>query len=129
MFTMGLKKQLTYGFDDALTKVPEGLKTEGFGVLSTIDVKETLKAKIGVDFRRYTILGVCNPTFAHRGLGLDLAFGTMMPCSVAIYEGDDKKAVVVAVDPTQTAAIQAGPQGVALATEVRAKLQAALDKL
>ena len=129
MPTIGLKKQLGCGYDDALGRVTAALKAEGFGVLTTVDVKQTLKEKLNVDFRRYTILGACNPPIAHSALSLELAFGTMMPCNVVVYEGDDAKAVVIAVDPTQSIAMQLGPQGVALATQVRDKLAAALEKV
>ncbi|MEW5741632.1 MAG: DUF302 domain-containing protein [Myxococcota bacterium] len=126
---IGMKKNLAYGYDEALKRVPEALKAEGFGVLTTIDMKETLKAKLGVDFRRYTILGACNPPIAHRALSAHLGFGLMMPCNVTVHEGDDGKAVVQAVDPLQTVAPQVSKELAALAGEVREKLARALEKL
>jgi len=101
--------------------VPEALKAEGFGVLTEVDVAATLKAKLGIDFRRYKILGACNPTLAHRALSTNLSAGTMMPCSVAVYEADDGKATVVAIDPEQTPAAQS-PELHAIMGEVRERL-------
>jgi uncharacterized protein (DUF302 family) len=126
---IGLKKDLPYGYDEALQRVPEALKTEGFGVLTTIDVKETLKAKLGVDFRRYTIFGACNPPLAHRALTAHLGFGLMMPCNVTVHEREDGKAVVQVVDPLQTVAPQVSEEFAALAREVREKLVRALERM
>ncbi len=86
-------------YDEMLERVPEALKAEGFGVLTEIDVKETLKQKIDVDFRRYKILGACNPPLAHRALQSDLDVGVLLPCNVVLYETDDGGTVVSAVDP------------------------------
>ena len=122
-FRMQKRTQLT--FDEALARVPEALKAEGFGVLTQIDVKETLKQKIGVDFRRYRILGACNPRFAHRALSVELEVGVMMPCNVVVYEGDDGKAVVSAVDPMATFAA-GNPDLAVIAGEVRGALQRVL---
>jgi uncharacterized protein (DUF302 family) len=126
---IGLKKNLSYGYDEALKRVPEVLKTEGFGVLTQVDIKDTLKNKLGVDFRRYSILGACNPPLAHRALSANLGFGLMMPCNVTVHEGDDGKAVVQAVDPLQTVAPQVSPDLAALANEVREKLVRVIEKL
>ncbi len=101
-----------------LAQVPERLKGEGFGVLTRIDVKATMKEKLGVEFRRYQILGACNPTFAHQALGIDLAVGVLLPCSVVVYEADDGSTVVTAVDPMQTLAGQ-DARFAAVAGEVR----------
>ncbi len=116
-----LKKELTIGYEAALAKLPEALKSEGFGVLTEIDIQATLKKKLGVDTAPYVILGVCNPTLAHRALSTNLAAGTMMPCSVAVYEADDGKATVVAIDPEQTPAAQS-PELHAIMGEVRERL-------
>ncbi|MBL8910174.1 MAG: DUF302 domain-containing protein [Archangium sp.] len=118
---IGMKKMTGLSFEQALERVPELLKTEGFGVLTRIDVKDTLKQKIDVDFRRYTILGACNPKLAHQALGQELGFGVLMPCNVVVWEGDDGKAVVTAVDPMQTVA--AGAQTMRpLVEEIRTRL-------
>jgi len=129
MASFGLKRVLAAGFDDALTKVPEALKTEGFGVLTEIDVAQTLKNKLGVDFRRYRILGACNPQLAHRALEANLDVGVMLPCNVVVYEGDDGRAVVSAVDPTETAAARHDPAVRGVAEVVRAKLEQVLARL
>ena len=117
-----LQKKTALGFEEVLSRLPELLKAEGFGVLTQIDVKETLKQKIGVDFRRYRILGACNPRFAHQALSADLEVGAMLPCNVVVYEGDDGKAVVMAIDPMQTMAA-ANPQVRAVAEQVRERLE------
>ncbi|HVI75719.1 MAG TPA: DUF302 domain-containing protein [Anaeromyxobacteraceae bacterium] len=117
-----LQKKTELRFEDVLARLPELLKAEGFGVLTQIDVKETLKQKIGVDFRRYRILGACNPRFAHQALSADLEVGAMLPCNVVVYEGDDGKAVVMAIDPMQTMAA-ANPQVRAVAEQVRERLE------
>jgi uncharacterized protein (DUF302 family) len=125
----GIRKTLDLGFDEALVKVPEALKAEGFGVLTEIDVQATLKKKLDVDFRRYRILGACNPPFAHRALLHSLDVGMLMPCNVIVYETDERKTVVSAVDPMQTMAAQGDPALRPLADEVRQKLQRAIDAL
>ena len=127
--TFGIRKTLDVGFDDALAKVPEALKKEGFGVLTEIDVKQTLKAKLDVDFRRYRILGACNPPFAHQALQHSLDVGMLMPCNVIVYEGDDGRAVVCAVDPMQTMAAQGDDAIRPLAAAVREKLARVIDSL
>jgi uncharacterized protein (DUF302 family) len=123
-----LKKQLSSTYDEALVKLPEALKAEGFGILTEIDVAQTLKNKLGVDFRRYKILGACNPTFAHRALSLSLEVGVLLPCNVVVYEDDDGRAVVQAIDPIRTVAAS-DPRLADLAASVRAKLTRALEQL
>lgn len=125
--TPGMRKTLGISYDAALAKLPEALRSEGFGVLTEIDVRETLRAKLGVDFRRYKIFGACNPPLAHRALEIDLAVGVMLPCNVIVYEEDDH-AVVTAVDPMQTVAAQDERLRV-VADEVRARLARVLDRL
>ena len=123
-----MKKELRISYDEALIAVTEALKTQGFGVLTEIDVRDTLKKKLGVDFRRYKILGACNPPLAHRALSAELEIGLMLPCNVIVYEGDNKKAVVVAIDPMQTVAA-ASPSLKPIAEEVRSKLALVLEQL
>ena len=118
---IGMPVHTALTFDQALVRVPEALKAEGFGVLTEVDVTATMKAKLGVDFRRYKILGACNPTLAHRALSTNLGAGTMMPCSVAVYEADDGKATVVAIDPEQTPAARS-PELHPIMAEVRERL-------
>jgi uncharacterized protein (DUF302 family) len=126
---VGLKRSLQCGFEAALARVPEALKTEGFGVLTEIDVADTLKKKLNVDFRRYRILGACNPALAYQALQANLDVGLMLPCNVTVHEGDDGRAVVSAVDPAQTPVAQADPQIRAVAYLVRAKLERVLARL
>jgi uncharacterized protein (DUF302 family) len=125
----GIQKTLDLGFDEALARVPEALKAEGFGVLTEIDVQATLKKKLDVDFRRYRILGACNPPFAHRALQHSLDVGMLLPCNVIVYETDEGKTVVSAVDPMQTMAAQGDPAMRPLAEQVRQKLQRVMDSL
>ncbi|MFO0595398.1 MAG: DUF302 domain-containing protein [Myxococcaceae bacterium] len=125
---IGLKKNTALGFDQALERLPELLKTEGFGVLTRIDVKDTLKQKLDVDFRRYTILGACNPKLAHQALGKELGFGVLMPCNVVVWEGDDGKAVVTVVDPLQTVAAQSDGMR-PFVEEIRSKLSRVLAQV
>ena len=129
MATFGIQKTLDLAFDEALARVPEALKAEGFGILTEIDVQATLKKKLDVDFRRYRILGACNPPFAHRALQHSLDVGMLMPCNVIVYETDEGKTVVSAVDPMQTMAAQGDPALRPLAEEVQQKLRRAIDSL
>ncbi len=129
MADFGIRKTLDLGFDEALVRVPEALKAEGFGVLTEIDVQATLKKKLDADFRRYRILGACNPPFAYRALQHSLDVGMLMPCNVVVYEADDRKTVVSAVDPMQTMAAQGDEAIRPIAAEVRQKLQRVIDAL
>ncbi|GAO04936.1 DUF302 domain-containing protein [Anaeromyxobacter sp. PSR-1] len=126
MSQLGMKKPSSWTYEQALERLPELLKAEGFGVLTQIDVKETLKAKLGLDFRKYKILGACNPALAHRALSAVVDLGIMLPCNVIVYEGDDGKAVVTAIDPMQTIAA-ARPELAPIAGEVRARLARVLE--
>ncbi len=128
MSQIGIKKTVNGTYDEVLAKVPEVLKKEGFGVLTRIDVKQTLKEKIGVDFRRYQILGACNPKYAHQALTLDPSIGALLPCSIAVWEEEGGKVTVNAVDPMQTIAA-ADPKLQPIAAEVRQKLARALESL
>lgn len=125
----GKWKNLSIGYDEALARLPEALKKEGFGVITQIDVQETFKAKLGVDFRRYRILGACNPSLAHAALQKDPRVGVLLPCNVAIYETDDGKAVVGAVDPFQTVGAAGIPGLDQLAGDVAARLERVLAEL
>lgn len=126
---LAMRRELDLGYDEALTRVTEALKSEGFGVLTEIDVAATLKAKIDVDFRRYKILGACNPPLAHQALSANLEVGVMLPCNVVVYEADDGKAVVLAVDPTKTIAAAGVDALATLAATVRDKLSRAIQKV
>jgi uncharacterized protein (DUF302 family) len=128
MASFGIRKVTRSSYDEVLQKIPDLLKAEGFGILTQIDVQETLKQKLGVDFRRYKILGACNPPLAHRAFQTELEIGVMLPCNVIVYEGDDGKAVVTAIDPMQTVAA-AHPKLAEVAAEVRQRLSRVLEKV
>ncbi len=116
-------------FEDAIERVTALLGDEGFGVLTTIDVSGTLKKKLDVDFQRYTILGACNPGYAHKALTAEDKIGTMLPCNVIVQETADGKTEVAAVDPMASMmAIENEALG-GIATEVREKLKAVIDRL
>ena len=127
MTEFGIRKALRATYDEAISSVPAALKSEGFGVLT--DIHSTLKQKLGVDFRRYKILGACNPPFAHEALQAELEIGLMLPCNVVVYEGDDGHAVVLAVDPTKTMAGTGNAKLAELAEAVNERLSRALAKL
>ena len=122
----GIWKNVRSDFDAALARLPEALAAEGFGVLTRIDMRETLKQKLGVEFRRYQILGACNPTLAHAAVSEDPRVGVMLPCNVVIFERDDGGVTVGAVDPRQSIGDGAGPALQALAEGVREKLARAV---
>ncbi len=122
-----MTRTLALDYDTTLARIPDALKAEGFGVLTEIDVQSTLKAKLGLDFRRYKILGACNPTLAHQALSADLGAGVMMPCNVTVYE-DGARTVVTAIDPMETFAAS-DPTLRPIAEQVRAKLERVLEKL
>jgi uncharacterized protein (DUF302 family) len=94
-----IEKTLHTDFETAISRTTEALKEEGFGVLTEIDIQEKLKEKIGVDFRKYTILGACNPPLAHKALLNEDKIGTMLPCNVIVQQLDDDRVEVAAVDP------------------------------
>jgi uncharacterized protein (DUF302 family) len=127
--SLGLRREVLSTFDEALVELPEALKSEGFGVLTEIDVRDTLKKKLGVDFRRYRILGACNPPFAHEALEAEIEAGLSMPCNIVVYESDTGKAVVTAIDPTKTVAATGNPRLEALAETLRQKLARVLERL
>lgn len=126
---LGLKKVVRSDFETTLARVPTALQAEGFGVLTEIDVADTLKRKLGANFRRYRILGACNPALAHRVLEADLDVGVMLPCNVIVYEAEGGQTAVVAVDPLQTAAAREDPRIRAVAEEVHGKLERVLSAL
>ena len=124
-----IRKTLDRPFDEVLAAIPGALKAEGFGVLTEIDVQDTLKKKLGADFRRYRILGACNPPFAHQALLAELDIGVVLPCNVIVYEADGGKTVVAAIDPERTMAAIGNPELAPLAKEVKTKLQRVIDSL
>ena len=122
-------KTVTDDFNTAISNVTEDLKREGFGILTEIDVKETLKKKLDVDFRRYKILGACNPHFAHQALLAEDNIGTMLPCNVIVQEHANGLVEVSAVDPVASMmAIQNEKLG-EVANEVREKLERVINNI
>lgn len=129
--SMGAKagwKELDVSYDDALARLPDALKQEGFGIITQIDIQETFKAKLGVDFQRYKIFGACNPSIAHTALMKDPRVGVLLPCNVVVYETDKGRAVLGAVDPMQTLATGSeDPALIELARDVAARLARVLE--
>lgn len=122
-------KVLTDDFDNIISKVTEELKKEGFGVLTQIDIKDTFQKKLNIDFRRYTILGACNPEFAYKAILAEDNIGTMLPCNVLIQEKEHGKIEVSAIDPIASMiAVQNQSLG-GLAVEVSAKLKNVINNL
>jgi uncharacterized protein (DUF302 family) len=120
---------LNTSYEDAVSKITDALKEEGFGVLTEIDVKATLKKKLGADFRKYVILGACNPPYAHRTLQADLDVGLLLPCNVVVYETDDKKAYVSALNPVSALEVIKNEELRKIANEVSDKLKRVVDKV
>lgn len=126
----GFKKTLPISVDQADARVREELKKEGFGVLTEIDVKSTLKEKLDVDFRPYRILGACNPPLAHRALTEETDIGLLLPCNVIVYAGDEEGTSVVAImDPVQQLAVAGRGDMGPMADDVRGRMQRVLDAL
>ena len=118
-----LAKMLSVSFDEAVTRVTESLKTEGFGILTEIDISATLKKKIGVDYPAYRILGACNPALAHESLQLENKVGTMLPCNVVVRDAGNGQIEVAAVDPVASMQAIDNPALKQAASIVRAKLE------
>ena len=122
-------KKLTMEFGQAVARVTEELKKEGFGILTEIDVKATLKQKLDVDFRNYRILGSCNPPFAYKALLAEPKIGTMLPCNVVVEELDDGIIEVAAVDPLASMQAVENSKLQGIAKEIRLKLKKTLEQL
>jgi len=125
----GFSRKLTASYAEAVEKATAALKEEGFGVLTEIDVKATLKKKLDVDFRRYVILGACNPPFAHKALSAELEIGLLLPCNVIVYETEDGGAVVSAMNPMAALGVVDNPAMQEIAEQVTAKIKRAVDSL
>ena len=123
------KKEIDLGFEDAIIRVTEELKKEGFGVLTEIDVKATLKKKLDADFRNYRILGACNPPFAHQALLAEPHIGLMLPCNVVVQEGENGKTLVSAIDPIASMQAVENESLGEVAEQVRSKLQKVIENL
>lgn len=116
-------------FEEAVHKTTEGLKKEGFGVLTEIDIKATLKKKLNVDFNNYKILGACNPDFAHKALLAEDKIGTMLPCNVIVQEKENGLIEVSAVDPMASMQAVNNPDLMGIAGDVSEKLKRVIDML
>ena len=125
----GLKVDLPVPYDTAMERTTEALKQEGFGVLTSIDVRQTLKQKLDRDFRRYTILGACNPALADRALHAELEIGLLLPCNVIVYEREAGTSTVAAMAPLPAMALVGNPEVVAVAEEADRRLRSALGRL
>lgn len=122
-------KTIEAKFDDAVSRTREALKQEGFGVITEIDVRETLKSKIGVDFRPYLILGACNPTMAYEALQVEDKVGAMLPCNVVVQERSASTVEIAAIDPVASMQAIENPALTEKAALVAGKLQSALDRI
>ena len=125
----GFAQVLNISYEEALIKVQEALKEEGFGVLTTIDVQSTLKKKLDVDFRKYVILGACNPPYAFQALQADLDVGLLLPCNVIIYETDDNKVFVSAMNPVSVLGVIQNEKLKIIAEAVSTKLQRVMENV
>jgi uncharacterized protein (DUF302 family) len=125
----GFSKKLHIPYEEAVEKATAALKEEGFGVLTEIDVKATLKKKLDVDFRRYVILGACNPPFAHKALTAELEIGLLLPCNVIVYETEDGGSAVSAINPMAALGVVDNPALKGVAEQVTHKVQRAINSL
>lgn len=117
------------GFNEAIEKVTDELKKEGFGVLTDIDLQATLKNKLDVDFRKYRIIGTCNPSFAYKALQTELHIGTLLPCNVVVMEMDDDLISVSAIDPLASMYVVGNHEIKSVAKQIRQKLKKVISNL
>jgi len=122
-------KTVDLSFEDAIQRVTEELKNEGFGVLTEIDVKATLKKKLDVDFRNYRILGSCNPPFAYQALQAEPQIGLMLPCNVVVQDAENGQTVVSAIDPLASMQAVENESLGEVAEQVKAKLQKVIESV
>lgn len=124
----GISKTVNLSYDQAVLKVTEELQKEGFGVLTTIDVKETLKKKLNIDFKKYVILGACNPSFAHQALTAEEEIGLLLPCNVIVYEKGGST-VVAAFDPLAMTKLTDNPALLKIAEQVKERLERVIKQI
>lgn len=125
----GLRTDLAIPYETAVEKTTAALKEEGFGVLTEIDVKETLKKKLDADFRRYVILGACNPSLAHRALTAEPEIGLLLPCNVVVYETEPDRSAVAAMAPISAMGIVGNPELKDVAKEADERLRRVIETL
>ena len=125
----GFRTEVGLPYDQAVEKVTAALKEEGFGVLTTIDVKETLKKKLDAEFRRYVILGACNPPLAHRALQAEPEIGLLLPCNVVVYETEPDRSAVAAMAPLAALGVVANPELHGVAKDADARLRRVIGSL
>lgn len=125
----GFTKIVNLNYDEAIEKVTEELKKEGFGVLTEIDVKATLKKKLDVDFKPYKILGACNPPYAYKSLQAEEQIGLMLPCNVIVYVNDNKETVVAAINPIASMQAVNNPNLGEVALTIKGKLENVINNL
>jgi uncharacterized protein (DUF302 family) len=125
----GFSRTVDLTFNETLDKVTAELQKEGFGILTEIDVKETLKKKLDVDFKNYKILGSCNPPFAYQALQNEEQIGLMLPCNVIVYENDQGKTVVAAIDPIASMQAVNNPQLGKIAGEIQLKMKKVIQSI
>jgi uncharacterized protein (DUF302 family) len=128
LMTYYYSKKVRLGFDEAVSRVTQALKEEGFGILTEIDVKSTLKKKLDVDFRNYRILGACNPPFAYKALQAEDKVGTMLPCNVIVQETIDGGVEVAAIDPVASMKAIENPKLQEIAETIGQKLKSIIQK-
>ncbi len=116
-------------FDEAIRRVTEALKEQGFGVLTEIDAKKVLKEKLGLERKPYKILGACNPHFAHKAIDIEPEIGTLLPCNILVYEREDGNVVVTAMDLEAVLKLVGNPNVEEIAKEVRKRIERALEKV
>ena len=122
-------KTVDSGFEEAVARVTESLKAEGFGILTEIDVKSTLKKKLDVDFRNYRILGACNPPYAYQALQAEDKIGTMLPCNVIVQQTPDRKIEVAAIDPIASMQAVDNAKLGEIASQIQSKLKSVIASL
>jgi uncharacterized protein (DUF302 family) len=122
-------KTISLSFDEAINRVTDILKSEGFGIISEIRMHEKLKEKLGINFKKYTILGACNPSYAYNALQLEDKIGTMLPCNIVVQELSENQIEVAAVNPIASMMAIQNPKLIGIAKEVTDKLQVVISRL
>jgi len=125
----GFRTKLALSYTDSIAQIKQALQSEGFGILSEIDVAATLKKKLGVDYKPYIILGACNPNLAYQGLQSEPELGLLLPCNVIVYDNGDGSSTVSIVDPIQMLGVVANPALQPIAEEANRRLRRALESL